>query len=323
MKLERRSLSRLAVPLKALADRFAVASLLGISVALLALGGANMGAVTFLSTRITDVLAPALGLLSEPVLAARRLAESAGELAALREENARLRDRNRRLMEWQDVARQIALENQALRQALGMDPEAARPASVAARVVADGGGPFVHTVLLNVGRDHGVVRGMAAVNERGLVGRVIEVGRRSSRLLLLIDLNARIPVMVESSRDQAILAGDNTRQPKLIFLPLNPRVAVGDRVVTSGRGGLLPAGLKIGVVSEIADDRVAVATWVDWDRLEYVRLLEYVPVAPPEPVDGPEDAIYGPPPPTARPAGEPERELARTPAATASEAPRP
>ena len=307
MKLERRSLSRLAVPLKALADRFAFASLLGISVALLALGGANLGVVTFLGTRITDTLAPALGLLSEPVLAARRLAESAGELAALHEENARLRDQNRRLIEWQGVARQIALENQALRQALGMDPEAARQASVAARVVADGGGPFVHTVLLNVGRDHGVVRGMAGVNERGLVGRVIEVGRRSSRLLLLIDLNARIPVMVESSRDQAILAGDNTRQPKLIFLPLNPRVAVGDRVVTSGRGGLLPAGLKIGVVSEIADDRVAVATWVDWDRLEYVRLLEYVPVAPPDHVDGPEDEIYGPPPP----------------AATASEAPRP
>ena len=118
-------------------------------------------------------------------------------------------------------------------------------------MVADAGGPFVHTVLINVGAEQGVAKGMAAVNERGLIGRVIEVGRRSARVMLLTDFNSRIPVMVEPSRDQAILAGNNSRQPDLIFLPLNPRLSLGDAVVTSGRGGVLPPGLAVGIVRSI------------------------------------------------------------------------
>ena len=80
----------------------------------------------------------------------------------------------------------------------------------------------MHTVLVDAGAERGVAKGMAAVNERGLVGRVIEVGRRSARVLLLTDFNSRVPVMVEPSRDQAILAGDNSREPGLVFLPLQP-----------------------------------------------------------------------------------------------------
>jgi rod shape-determining protein MreC len=104
-----------------------------------------------------------------------------------------------------------------------------------------------------------------------------------------------VPVMVEPSRDQAILAGDNTREPGLIFLPLNPRLSVGDRVVTSGRGGVLPAGLAVGVVSAVREDKVAVTTWVDWDRLEYLRLLEFAPVRPPEAQPSEREELYGPP----------------------------
>jgi rod shape-determining protein MreC len=144
-----------------------------------------------------------------------------------------------------------------------------------------------------------VVKGMAAVNERGLVGRVIEVGQRSARVLLLTDFNSRVPVMVEPSRDQAILAGDNSEEPGLIFLPLHPRMAVGQRVVTSGRGGLLPPGLAVGRISAIDDHKVTVTLVVDGQRLEYVRLLEYSEVVPPETLATQQREIYGPPRPPA------------------------
>ena len=181
----------------------------------------------------------------------------------------------------------------------------------------------MHTVLVNAGADQGVVKGMAAVNERGLVGRVIEVGRRSARVLLLTDFNSRVPVMVEPSRDQAILAGDNSREPGLIFLPLHPRMAVGQRVVTSGRGGVLPPGLAVGVISAIDEDKVAVAPVVDWDRLEYVRLLEYGRVVPPETLATLQREIYGPPPPAGcarahRACAAPARSLPPGPRGTAS-----
>jgi rod shape-determining protein MreC len=295
VKPERRSLSRLALPLKALADRFAFGGLVILSLALLVVGKANVHLLEGISTSVGDALVPTLGALMQPIDASRRLVEGVGELIALRAENARLREQNLRLLEWQSAARQLSLENAALRQLLNMPTDPDRPTAVAGRVVADAGGPFVHTVLVDVGADDGVARGMAAVNERGLIGRVIEVGRHSARVLLLTDFNSRIPVMVEPSRDQAILAGNNTRRPSLVFLPLNPRLAVGNRVVTSGRGGVLPPGLEVGTVSAIDAAGVTVEPLVDFARLEYLRLLEYGRVLPPEQLEELQQEIYGPP----------------------------
>lgn len=297
MKLERRSLSRLAMPLKALVERFAFGALVLLSVGLLILGKADVRVLEAVGTRVSDALAPLLTAASQPISFSRRVAEGLGELVALHQENARLREQNRRLLEWQSAARQLALENAALRQVVNLEPEALRPTAVAGRVVADVGGPFVHTVLVNVGTEQGAAKGMAAVNERGLAGRVIEVGRRSARVLLLTDFNSRIPVMVEPSRDQAILAGNNDAQPLLTFLPLNPRFSIGDVVVTSGRGGVLPPGLTIGVVRSITEQGVTVDPVVDFNRLEYLRLLEFAAVLPPDVLEQLQRELYGPPPP--------------------------
>jgi rod shape-determining protein MreC len=298
VKLERRTLSRLAVPLKALADRFAFGALLVLSLALLIVGKANVELLERVGSTVGDALVPALEALMQPIAASRRLVEGVGELVALRDENARLREQNARLLEWQSAARQLTLQNAALRQLLNMRPDPERPTAVTGRVVADAGGPFVHTVLVDVGAEDGVADGMAAVNERGLIGRVIDVGRHSARVLLLTDFNSRIPVMVEPSREQAILAGDNTRRPGLVFLPLNPRLSVGDRVVTSGRGGMLPPGVEVGMVSAIDDTGVTVQPLVDFARLEYLRLLEYPKVLPPEELEELQREVYGPPLPT-------------------------
>jgi rod shape-determining protein MreC len=290
------------LPLKALFDRFAFAALVVISVALLLIGKADVALVGALGSRISDAMVPVLAVAVEPIDASRRIAGQIGALFALHRENLDLREQNRRLLEWQDTARRLATENAALRQLLNLEAGVAPPTAVAARVVADASGPFVHTVLVDAGSRHGVVKGMAAVNERGLVGRVIEVGKHSARVLLLTDFNSRIPVMVEPARDQAILAGDNSAEPGLIFLPLHPRMAVGQRVVTSGRGGLLPPGLAVGRISAIDDHKVAVAPAVDGQRLEYVRLLEYSEVVPPETLAHQQREIYGPPRPPAAPA---------------------
>jgi rod shape-determining protein MreC len=322
VKLGRRSLSRLALPLKALLERFAFAALIVVSVGLLLVGKADVRLLDVISIRVGDMMAPVLGAVVQPIDASRRFAAEVGLLFALRQENAHLREQNRRLLEWQNVARRLALENASLRQLLNLDAGVAPPTAVSARVIADAGGPFVHTVLVNAGADQGVVKGMAAVNERGLVGRVIDVGRQSARVLLLTDLNSRVPVMVEPSRDQAILAGDNSREPRLTFLPLSPRMAIGQRVVTSGRDGVLPPGLAVGIVSAIGDHKVAVAPAVDWDRLEYVRLLDYGRIVPPETLATQQREVFGPPRPPASPVTEAPT-AAPALAATPSEQPLP
>ena len=82
----------------------------------------------------------------------------------------------------------------------------------------------MQTRLIDAGSDRGIADGMAVVTERGFVGRVVQTGEHSARVMLLTDFNSRIPVIVESSRDRAILQGDNGPQPRLDFLPLNPRL---------------------------------------------------------------------------------------------------
>jgi rod shape-determining protein MreC len=141
-------------------------------------------------------------------------------------------------------------------------------------VIGDSGSAYVRTKLLDAGARDGVAKGQAAITNDGLVGRVVEVGERSSRLLLVTDLNSRIPVVVEATRQRAILAGDNTETAYLALLAQNARIEIGARIVTSGHGGLLPPGLPIGKVSAVGDGENRVQPLVDFSLLEYVLLAD-------------------------------------------------
>ena len=146
---------------------------------------------------------------------------------------------------------------------------------ISGRVVTHSGGPFVKSMLTNVGRESGARIGQAVVSEFGLVGIIVEVGRRFSRVLQITDINSQIPVVTEHTRDPAIMIGENTKLLKLKFIPSDSLIAVGDRIVTSGHGGLLPPDLPIGNVTKIDGANVFVSSLVDWDRLDYIRILDY------------------------------------------------
>ncbi|MFQ5985166.1 MAG: rod shape-determining protein MreC, partial [Alphaproteobacteria bacterium] len=196
------------------------------------------------------------------------------EFFHMRTENARLREDNRRLLHWEVVARRLEHENASLKAILNTVAEP-RTAFVTGRVIADAGSAFVRTVLINAGAREGVAKGQAVVTADGLVGRVVEVGDRTARILLLTDLNSRVPVVVEPTRTPAILAGDNSDLLRLTFLPDGARVQPGERIVTSGQGGMLPPGLAIGVVESVAEEGFRVQPFVEWHRLGYIRVLDY------------------------------------------------
>ena len=113
---------------------------------------------------------------------------------------------------------------------------------------------FVRSLLVLAGKSDGVIKGQAAVTGQGLVGRVTAVGERASRVLLVTDINSRIPVRVDRTRERAVLAGNNSSSPSLIYLPPETGVQVGDRIVTSGHGGVFPKGIPVGIVT-VVDQR--------------------------------------------------------------------
>src|SRR3546814_206144 len=159
-----------------------------------------------LRTHATDAISPILDVLSRPVSGFAGAVESVGELTSLRSENARLRAENERLVHWQLLARRLEGENQALRDLLRLKP-GPEARHIAARVIADTGGAFARSLLVNAGSADGVRRRQSVLSGEGLVGRIVQVGRRSARVLLITDLNSRIPVVVGDQRRQPILIG--------------------------------------------------------------------------------------------------------------------
>jgi len=171
-------------------------------------------------------------------------------------------------------------QNASLRGLLNLAPDGML-SYVTARVVADSGGIFVRSMLVNAGARHGVAKGHAVLSGEGLAGRIGAVGDRSARVLLITDLNSKIPVVIESTRVRGLVAGDNSARPKLVFLPPNATAAVGDRIVTSGHGGGLPAGLPVGEVAAVGSDGIRVRPFADLDRLDYLRVVRFQDVVPP------------------------------------------
>src|SRR5580704_4049940 len=245
-----------------------------LSAAFVVLGKADQLLFDSVRTAVTDAVAPVLEAFSRPLAAAGDVIDKAQLLATTYQENARLESENARLLQWQQTALNLAADNQQLRGLLKAVPENSI-SYVTARVIANSGGAYVRTILLNAGSDDRVARGQAAMTGEGLVGRLTEVGNRAARVLLITDLNSRIPVTIESSHVNAVLAGDNSERPRLLYLPSLDAVKVGDRVVTSGEGGVFPPGLPVGVVSAIDAVGPRVEPYVELSQLGYVLVVDY------------------------------------------------
>ena len=274
MKHRAGSVQRLATPVRAWAQRFTLLALVGFAFALLLLGKADRVLVERGRATVADTLAPVLDALSRPMETINDTVRDAKELLALRSENRILRRNNERLLRWQGVAHQLEAENRSLRDLVRLVPNP-RQRFVTARVIGDQGGAFVRSVLINAGSNTGVSRGQAALTAEGLAGRVAQVGSRSARVLLITDMNSRVPVFVGPARDRAVVAGDNTNQPRLHYLGPRIEVRPGDRIMTSGHGGVLPPGLPIGVVASVGEGGIRVAPFADWARMEFLRVVDY------------------------------------------------
>jgi rod shape-determining protein MreC len=210
-----------------------------------------------------------------------------------------LEAQNRELQAWRDLAERLAERNRRYEALLRMPADtfgegADIENSIAAQLVLDSGGPFMRTLVANAGELHGVKVGYIAVNENGLVGRVVSVGQHSSRVLMLDDYNSRIPVMGESSRVRAVLTGQAARRPELSLYPYQlqaPRMDFvvgaqslreGERVITSGDGGLYPRGISVGVARRENDGTWRVSLAASQQPIDFVRIIPFVPIDAPE-----------------------------------------
>ena len=166
-------------------------------------------------------------------------------------------------------------------------------------VMADSGSPFRQSVLLNVGSRDGIKDGWATMDGLGVVGRISGVGKSTARVILLTDPGSNIPVTIQPSGQRGILKGDNAFDPMLSFVETPELVRPGDRVVSSGDGGVFPADLLVGQVTQTRDGILRVRLAADLQRLHFLKVLRSPP-APEVEDDGtliaPEKLSEGPEP---------------------------
>jgi len=259
---------------RAALQRLSLLLLVLLSAMMIILGKADQVMFESLRVSVTDTAAPLLAIASRPLTALEALADRARGLVAVYRDNARLAEENERLLRWRQAALSLASENTELHGLLKLVP--VPPASfVTARVIGNSGGAYVRNLMIRAGSENGVARGQAAITGEGLVGRVVEVGTQAARILLVTDLNSRIPVIVEGTRQRALMMGDNTDRPSLRYLDTVSGIKVGDRVVTSGEGGVFPPGLPVGAIASLEGEAPRVEPYVELSQVQYLRIVDY------------------------------------------------
>jgi len=259
---------------RGLFQRFSFVLFISLAVFLIILTRTQPEAISSLRAHTLDAVAPILDVLARPTLLVQDASDAVHSMVSLRADNKRLYEENRHLIEWQNAVMALERENRDLRALLKFKTEP-RQTYISARVIADTGGAYARGLVITAGKTDGIREGMAAMTGEGLIGRVVEAGSWSSRVWLISDLNSRIPVTIAETGDRAILAGDNTTQPKLLFLSRDASIPSGAHVVTSGHGGVFPPNLPVGVLKEIEHGAYAVVPAADLGRVTYVRLVDF------------------------------------------------
>jgi rod shape-determining protein MreC len=251
-----------------------------LAVVLVLLGKAQSQLFDRARAEFSDWTAPALEAVRAPLDSASRWIGGIGGIFTVYEDNLRLKEENARLRQWQSAAMLLQQRLDRYRLLLNAVPDPAL-SSVTAHVIGRASRPFLDTMILDAGTTGGIHPGEAVVDTRGMVGRIFLSGERTSWVILLTDLNSRIPVRVIEGNIHAILAGDNSPAPVLETLSDPDKVHQGDQVVTSGDGGLLPPGLPVGVIVKDAGG-FRVALYADPATSQDVRIVDYQ--KPPEAV---------------------------------------
>jgi len=164
----------------------------------------------------------------------------------------------------------LKLENTQLRRLIE-EQVSSNSNLVSARVMLDKQSPYLNSFIINSGSNKGIKNGMAVLDGKNFIGRIVDVNFFSSRVLLVSDLNSKIPVMIEPSAHHAILSGRGTSKPTLDYLPEKHTIQDDNKVYTSGKEGIFSPGIPIGKV-KIENDFITVQLFSDLSQITFINI---------------------------------------------------
>ncbi len=222
-----------------------------------------------LQRTVMETLAPLLHASRKALQTTEQWVQRYVALRHVQEENERLK-KQRASLESELVRYQEAfLENQRLRRLLDFR-DALRVETLAAEVVVQNGAGWSRTIIVNKGMRDGVKTDMPVVNDEGVVGYVLDVSDRYARVLLLTDRDCAVDALVQRNRVRGVLGGLDSETCELRYVRSNQEVRPGDLLITSGKDGLFPAGLRLGIVKQVRKDPSAL-----FQQIEVVPTVQF------------------------------------------------
>ena len=266
--------ARVVRPIRSIWQRFALMALMGMAFSLMIADEVEIKLLKQIKSTATYGLGTLLELGAESTAVAKETFATLSELGNFKDELVRLRRENIELKEWKYIAGSLNSQNIALRDLYNFVP-LPTVKTITGRIISYSGGAFTRSILINVGSKSGARLGQAVMSSFALIGILVDVGDEYSRVLLITDLNSQIPVKIQDNDVSGILIGDNSQLAKLVFLPQETILSEGQIITTSGRGGILPPDLPIGLVKRTEGLKFVVEPFNDWAQSGYVRVLNY------------------------------------------------
>ena len=225
---------------------------------------------------VLDAASPVLEFFAGPIAYVNDTIGYVSDYFRVLEQNRALRDENADLRQWMVEAlelREVVANYEGLQNYTA--PPRAQP--VDAFVIGEANDAYARSMIVNAGRTRNVESGQAVVDHAGLVGRIVDTGARASRILLLTDIQSRVPVYIEGADVEGILVGNTSGKPSISFTQSSDPVEVvaGQRVLTSGAAGILPKGLPVGAVGGLDGNDIIVNLYANYTRTRMVRIINY------------------------------------------------
>jgi len=215
------------------------------------------------------------GVLTYPFHETNSFFQETKTFTHLKEEHAQLKSENENL-KWQlQTLKPLHYENEVLRKNLHV-PFTVEYSKFMVRIISSPYDGLHHFFLIQAGEKDGLAKDQAVLSPEGVVGRLEKVGNNIARVLLINDSSSRIPVRTLKSDQMAILAGDGRFLPALVYVADVRKIEKGEQVVTSGLGGIFPAGLPVGIVDTVAGGKISVRPFVPFQKLQWVHVLKPV-----------------------------------------------
>lgn len=244
----------------------------------------------FFEALVVEITAPVQKVVSTVINGIGGVWKGYFRLVGLEQENEALKRELQEVKLQLNKYREAYLANQRLRALLNFKTSIPTPLLPAEVVAFDPSGWF-QTILIDKGRNDGLVRNMAVVSGDGLVGRVIGVSNRHAKVLLILDGNSAVDALIQRSRTRGVLVGLGSDRCVLKYVQRNEDVQVGDKVITSGMGGVFPKGILLGEVQQVVRGNsglfqtVEVEPAVDFSQLEEIMVVVQPPPEDPVSMD--------------------------------------